>query len=260
MPTLHELQQSIRRGVLQDPDREPAACIVGGALEPGQRLSVYRNTILGALAKALRLSFPAVHRLVGADFFEGAAQIFAREQPPRCADLNTYGAEFPDFLERFEPAAMLYYLPDVAHLEWAVNRALHAADAQALDPSELTALLPADQDHVSFVAHPSISMLRSDFPIDTIWRAVLQQNEAALAMLDPGSGPVHLMVQRLGSAVEVARLDEPAWTFASALLGGQPLAAALAASPGIDGAALLAEHLLQGRCIAFKLLRPAHTP
>jgi hypothetical protein len=36
----------------------------------------------------LRLSFPAVHRLVGANFFEGAAQIFARDQAPRCAELN----------------------------------------------------------------------------------------------------------------------------------------------------------------------------
>ncbi|WP_231973672.1 hypothetical protein [Variovorax sp. HW608] len=155
---------------------------------------------------------------------------------------------------------MLSYLPDVARLEWAVSRALHAADAQALDPSELAAVAPADQDHVSFVAHPSISMLRSDFPIDAIWRAVLQQDEAALAVLDTGSGPVHLIVQRLGSAVEVARLDEPAWTFASALFSGSPLVAALAASPGSDGAALLAEHLLQRRCIAFKLLRPEHAP
>jgi hypothetical protein len=256
MPTLHELQESIRRSVLEDPDREPAACIAGGALEPGQRLSVYRNTILGTLAKALRLSFPAVHRLVGDDFFEGAAQIFARERPPRCADLNAYGAGFPDFLERFEPAAMLTYLPDVARLEWAVNRALHAADAQALDPSELAAVAPADQDHVSFVAHPSISMLRSDFPIDGIWRAVLQQDEVALVALDPNSGPVHLMVHRLGGAVEVARLDEAAWTFSSALLGGQPLAATLAASPGIDGAALLADHLLRGHCVAFNLPQP----
>ena len=260
MSTLLELQKSIGRSVLQDPDSEPDASIVGGALEPGQRLGVYRNTILGTLANALRLSFPAVHRLVGADFFEGAAQIFARERPPRCADLNAYGAEFPDFLSRFEPAAMLFYLPDVARLEWAVNRALHAADAEALDPSALAALAPSDQDQVSFVAHPSISMLRSDFPIDAIWRAVLQQDEVALVALDPNSGPVHLMVHRLGGAVEVARLDEAAWTFSSALLGGQPLAATLAASPGSDGAALLAEHLLQRRCIAFKLLRPEHAP
>ena len=191
MPTLHELQQSIRRGVLQGADCASPGCIVGGALDPRQRLSVYRNTILGTLAKALRLSFPAVHRLVGAEFFEGAAQIFARERPPCCADLNAYGAEFPDFLKRFEPAAMLSYLPDIARLEWAVNRALHAVDAKALDPSELAAIALAEQDHVSFVAHPSISMLQSDFPIDAIWRAVLQQDEMALAALDPNSGPAY---------------------------------------------------------------------
>lgn len=254
MPTLHELQKSIRHAVLQGQEPEPDACIAGGVLEPGRRLGIHRNTILGTIAKALRLSFPAVHRLVGADFFEGAAQIFARERPPACADLNAYGADFPDFLEGFEPAAMLSYLPDVARLEWAVNRALHAVDAPPLDPSQLAALAPADQEHLSFVAHPSISMLWSNFPIDSIWRAVLHQDETALSMLDPGSGPVHLVVERLGSAVDVARLDEGAWTFASALLGGSPLVDALAAAPGIDGAALLAEHLRHGRCIAFNVL------
>lgn len=49
---------------------------------------------------------------------------------------------------------MLTYLSDVARLEWTVNRALHAADAQELDPSGLAALAPADQDHLSLVAHP----------------------------------------------------------------------------------------------------------
>ena len=68
MPSLREVQHAMRRGLLQEADGDAAACIVAAGLAPGQRLSVYRNTLFGALANALRLSFPAVHRLVGADF------------------------------------------------------------------------------------------------------------------------------------------------------------------------------------------------
>ncbi|MBT2333222.1 putative DNA-binding domain-containing protein [Variovorax paradoxus] len=257
MPSLHELQQSMRQSILRDTQDAALDYVDGAGLSPWQRLSVYRNTILGALANALRLSFPAVQQLVGADFFEGAAQIFSREQPPRCADLNLYGGEFADFLERFEPAATLPYLPDVARLEWAVNRALHAPVAQVLDLSQLAAAVaPSDQDRVCFAAHPSISMLRSHFPVDTIWRAVLEQDDAAMGNIDLAGDPVCLMVQCLVDQVEVIRLDEGAWHFGAALFSGQPLRAALEIAQGLDAPALLAQHLTSGRCVAFHLFAP----
>ena len=253
MPSLRDVQHALQRSLLREVDANAASLIVDAGLAPRQRLSIYRNTMIGTLGNALRLSFPAVHALVGADFFEGAAQVFVREQPARSADLNAYGAEFPDFLQRFGPAQTLAYLPDVARLEWAVNRALHAPDAQPLDPSALAAVAAADHDHVSFVAHPSISLLRTRHPVDAIWRAGLEQDDAAMAAIDLGIGPVHLMVQRLADEVDVARLDEGAWRFAAALLGGQPLGEALSETKGPDGAALLAEHLIAGHCVAFRI-------
>ena len=260
MPSLREVQHAVRRSLLQDADSDAAALIVGAGLAPTRRLSVYRTTIFAALGNALRLSFPAVHRLVGAELFEGAAHVFASEQPPRCADLNAYGAAFPDFLQRFEPAATLAYLADMARLEWAVNRALHAPDAQAIDVSQLAAVAPSDQDRVCFVAQPSISLLRSSFPVDAIWRAVLQQDDAAIAAIDLDSMPACLMVHRLADEVDVERLEQGAWRFASALFSGTPLGAALDAAQGIDGPALLADHLIAGRFTAFHIAAPEPMP
>ncbi len=259
MPSLRELQHAVRSSLLEEADGGANPWIVGGGIAPDQRLGIYRSTLIGSLAAALRLSFPAVHRLVGADFFEGAARSFAREQPPRCADLNAYGADFADFLQRFEPAAALAYLPDVARLEWAVNRALHAPGATMLDLQELAAVAPADQQRVCFTAHPSISTLRSNFPVDAIWHAVLQQDDAAMAAIDLADGPAHLMVQRLADEVEVIRLDEGAWRFAAMLFSGEALGATVDAAQGIDAPALLAQHLSAGRCIAFDLTSPGGT-
>lgn len=261
MPALHEVQNAIRTSLLQRDDSAAGAYIVRDELAPEQRLSIYRNTFVSNLANALRLSYPAVHRLVGAEFFEGAAQIFAHERPPRGAYLDEYGAEFPAFLACLPPAASLAYLSDVARLEWAVNRALHAPDVEPLDVAQLTGLRQTDHDRVRFVTHPSVSLLRVDHPVDAIWRAVLAQDDAALAAIDLAAGPVWLMVQRLAAGVDVTCIDERAWRFAAELCAGQPLGAALDAAVGIDAPALLAEHISAGRFIGFSLADAvAHLP
>src|SRR5262249_30349874 len=137
MPSLLEVQQAIRVSLVEHNDLQAAACIVGDGLAPEDRLAIYRNTFVSNSVSALRLSYPAVYRLVGGEFFEGAAHIFVHERPPVGAYLDEYGAAFPEFLARFPPAASLVYLPDVARLEWAVNRALHAADVEPLEMADL---------------------------------------------------------------------------------------------------------------------------
>src|SRR5260370_23822662 len=110
---------------MEGDEGDAAAYVRVGGVSAADRLSIYRNTLYGTLTNALRLSYPAVHRLVGAEFFEASAQKFIEDEPPRGAYLDDYGAGFPDFLARFPAAASVPYLPDVARLEWAVSRALH---------------------------------------------------------------------------------------------------------------------------------------
>jgi hypothetical protein len=254
MPTLLDVQRAVRRSLVARDDAEAAAYIVADQLLPGARLNIYRNTFIGTLTTALRLSFPAVHRLVGAEFFEGAAAIFTASQPPRSAYLNDYGAAFPEFLQGFAPAASVPYLADVARLEWAVNRALHAIDEAPLDLSQLAALDPGAQSRIAFVPHPSVGLVAAAYPVDAIWRAVLDQDEAIMAKIDFHSGPIWLLVERRESGIGVTRCSEPAWRFASALFASCPLQDAIDAAPEIDAPVLLADHLTTGRITAFRIV------
>jgi hypothetical protein len=237
--------------------------VVSDGLEPALRVSIYRDTSITTLLNALRLTFPAVCQLVGEEFFEGATRAYIDEELPRSAWLDEYGAGFVTFIGRFAPAASLPYLSDVAALEWAVSRALHAPEAKAIDPGQLTPALGSSCSSLRLVAHPAIGLVRTHSPADAIWHAALAGDDAALAAIDLSDQPVHLLVERpvrnpgegASATVHVQRLGEAAWRLTSALCGGRSLAQALEEMAGADACAstVLAGHLAAGRFVAFTL-------
>jgi hypothetical protein len=259
MPTLLEIERAVYRSLVEHDDEAATQHIAVDGLAPEARLNVYRNTFISTLTTALRLSFPAVHRLVGAEFFESVARIFIEAAPPRSAYLGEYGADVPEFLKSFPPAASLAYLSGAARLEWAVSRALHAPDADALDVSRLSTIDPGDHRRIVFVPHPSVGLVQADHPVDEIWRAVLAQDDAAMTVIDLAAGPVWLLVQRLETGVDVRRLNEPAWQFMVALCAGRPLQDAIDAAPEVNVPMALAGHLAAGRFVCFDFVNQGNT-
>ncbi len=252
-PTLLELQRTLGDGLLRLDGGDAPACIVPDGLDPRARLAIYRNTACGVLVAALQLSYPAVRLLVGDECFEGAARRFIAQAPPQGAWLDAYGAGFADFLSRLPEMAALAYLPDTARLEWAVGAVLHAPDVPPLDLMQVTQWGDGAGD-LRFLSHPAVRLLRANQPVDDIWRAVLTHDDDAMAAIEPDGGPVWLCVRRGGAGIDIARLGEPQWRFMAALFAGQPLHAALAATPQPEAPAWLAEMLAHGY---FAAVRPA---
>jgi hypothetical protein len=257
VPTLRELQRAFARAI-SGVGGSAGALDIPEWMAP--RLEIYANTRFGTLRQTLGLTFPAVRALVGTPFFETLTRDFTAQAAPASAYLNDYGGELPRFLRSYEPTASIAYLADVAMLEWAVSRACHAPDAPRLDPRRLTALPPEDLGRVIFTPHPSVAILRLDYPADCIWRAVLEQDETAMRSIDLAAGPVYLLIERgLDEEVQVRRLGHEAWSMTRRLLAGQPLFRALSiepepAEPGAGSAqATLAEHLSARRFAAYRL-------
>lgn len=154
--------------------------------DPVQRLAVHRNNVVVSLVDALAQTFPVTQQLVGEDFFRAMAQVFVRAHPPRTRVLAHYGDELPEFVARFPPAAGLPYLADVARLEWQRLQALHAADAQPLDTTGLSALLRDADDLPSlrWQLAPSLHLLRSPHAAVSIWAAHQEDSGIALGGVD----------------------------------------------------------------------------
>lgn len=191
MSALRETQTAFARGLftgaLPDnvamPDRDEAQ----------RRYSVYRNNVMVSLINALRSRFPVVERLVGEEFFRACAQIYIAANPPRSRLLMRYGDSFAGFLETFEPARSLPYLPDIAQLEVARGEAYHAADAEPAGAELLAQAAQGDVEAMRLRLHPSLRLVSSPHPIVTIW-----------TMNQPGATPVPIANYR-GETALVAR-------------------------------------------------------
>jgi putative DNA-binding protein len=252
MPALRDLQRGFAAHLLSEADDAVCAHIVDDGFGAAERSRIYRNTCRSTLVAALRLTYPAVDRLVGREFFDAAAQAFAVAHLPASAYLNDYGGGFADFLAAFEPAAALFYLPDVARFEWALSVAANAPDAPALDARALDAVDRAQHASLRFEPHPSLRLLLLAFPADRIADAVVAGDAAAMALIDFSGGPVSLAVHRGPGGLEVERLGPRAYAFVCRLCAGEPLGALVESAPA-EAPALLAAQLAKGRLTSFRV-------
>ena len=205
-------------GALLDAERPiPRGITAHNAAIPTRRFAVYRNNVVAGLGKALQRRFPVVERLVGKEFFAAMAQLFVRQQPPRSPLLATYGDEFAGFIAAFEPARELAYLADVARLEAARTRAYHAANAMPLDSSQLVGIGADAAGDLRIALHPSIEIVRSPFPIVTIW--AMNSGEQELAPIEDWCSEDALVARPL-LEVEVRVLPPGGATFLLALAEG----------------------------------------
>lgn len=204
------------------PDAAPAAQIAALAAQPA--FAVYRNTVMKACIDALQANFPAVTRLVGEEWFRAAATIYVRGHLPVEPTLLRYGATFADFLARFEPAAELTYLPDVARLDYLWAEVHTAPDAQPL-AADAIAQLPLDA-LTGAVLRPHAAARWAwfaDAPIYTIWSG---NRNATMPDGDIEWRPEGALLTRARDVVEWRALDAAGCAFLDACAAGETLAIA----------------------------------
>jgi hypothetical protein len=217
---LADLQAAFARSLFSGDDTDLA--FASGPVSAEQALRVHRNTVMGALAGALRLTYPTVDRLVGEIFFDQAAMAFVQACPPANARLSDYGAAFPEFLRSYAPAAGLPYLPDVARLDAAIDAASHGPG----DDRRLS--LPLD-DTVSLSLPAGLRLIDLTHPADLIKDALDADDDIALGAIDLQQQR-WLVIWRSHRNIIVKPLGQAAAQFLRMFLDGIPAGRAMAAA------------------------------
>ena len=117
MPPLAEMQQDFARAVLAG--AIPDIALAPGRVAAADAMQVHRNTVIGALVNALRITYPTVDALVGEAFFDQAAAAFAALHPPASGRLAGFGEGFIKSVAQRAPS--LPYLADVAEVVAALR-------------------------------------------------------------------------------------------------------------------------------------------
>lgn len=226
MPTLRDIQsafiEALNRPTAPTPD------VIGrkDGAQAKRRFDVYRNNVAAGMIDALRASYPAVDTLVGSEFFAAGARVYLERHPPCSPLLFRYGDSFGDLLDSFPPAASAPYLGDVARLEWAWLQAYHAGDAEALSIEALGRFLEdragdgIDAGDLRFTLHPSLTLLRSRWPIVSLWAAStgrMSSDDVDMTVSE------NALIVRPALVVETHRLPESGFAFLSAIAEGATL-------------------------------------
>ena len=179
----------------------------------GRRFDVYRNNVIVSLSKALAAAYPVVEKLVGPAFFGAMANVYVRANPPKTPLMIHYGAEFPDWVATFPPAASLPYLPDIARLERARRKTYHAADSQPADPALLGTLRDDELARARFHFLDAMHIVASPYPIFSIWK----KNMDDPALILPKTGEI-VLIARPVDDLEMRLITPQVATFLGHLL------------------------------------------
>lgn len=231
MPELLALQHDLA-SALDGAAPRAERWLAGDAALIEQRLAIYRANITAAATKALAAAYPVLRQVVGDEFFDGLARAYQRAVPSTSGDLNDYGGTFAAFIAEFPHTQSLPYLPDLARLEWAAQRAYGAADAPACDRQALAQVAPAQRPTIRFDWAAGTAIVDSSFPIARVW-LIHQPGFDGEFSVDWAVRECAL-VSRDGFRVGVATLAAGDAAFIGSSLGGAALGASAEAALGVD--------------------------
>lgn len=245
------VSQDMFRAALLDAARPVPDGLIDGADQPaGRRYNVYRNNVAVSLTEALATGFPVITKLLGQQNMDGLSGLYLRAHPPTSPLMMFYGESFPDFIATLPQLSHLGYLPDVARLELAMRRAYHAADSTAINPAALGAMEPETLMSTRFGLAPSLQLIRSAWPIHSIWQFNTQTDAPK-----PAARAEDVLVLRAEFDPEPHALPPGGGAFIAALQANETLGAAhdaaLHEAPDFDLGLILALLIQNGAIISL---------
>lgn len=228
------------------------AALLGGDPAVGlRRFRAYRRNVLGNWVAALRSTCPAVVAALGEADFMAVARDYVLSHDSPSGDLDEYGADFAGHLAA--TPGLPPWLADLARLEWRVQEAYYAADAEAFDFAALAGVPAERHGELRFSLAPAFRSLSSDWPLAELWQCLQAGDTPALPV---AAARVLWIVRPFGRVrVETAAAGEAAFTTALAnqLSLGEAIGSALAADGGFDVGATLGRIAGLGLLTGFTL-------
>lgn len=193
-----------------------------GAGDQQRRFNIYRNNRMVSLIDALRSTYPAMHRLVGDEFFKASAKAYIEAHPPTQPVMAEYGDKFGCFVSALPTVSGLPYLSDVAELEWCQLQAYHCKDALVFKVDQLSSVPPDAIMDIGFKDHPALHVIESRWPVGSIWMMSTSTSGTPGSSIDMNQAEA-VVITRPQLQVHVNIISNAASVFLRSIQKGDPL-------------------------------------
>lgn len=156
MLPLPELQSAMAQALRCGPDAVPWGAFASTPERAALGFKVHANTISHGRLVALEDTFPRLREAIGEARFNRLSRRFVEAGGGRGEPLASIGRDFPQFAAGQRVAAALVAL---ARVEWAWLEAWRAADARAVDLSDLAGLDEAALLALPVRRHPAARLI-----------------------------------------------------------------------------------------------------
>ncbi len=228
--SLARLQRDFAGGIFFGDQPIPAIISAVSGRASSSHFGVYRNNVIVGLINAVAARYPVARKLLWPESFDQIALMYVMKEPPRSPVLLEYGDDFPQFLRSIGQIAAAEYVADIAELESARTRAYHAADATPMSRNVFTEFAAEELPDMRLMLHPSALLLKSRFPIVTIWETNRHAGGISICQWIPEAA----LIARPHLDVTVWRLSRGVYEFLAAIAEGQTIGQAITqASAGV---------------------------
>jgi hypothetical protein len=170
---LPDIQDAFQQFLLRGDSTTIESHVVGTQRVPvGTRLGIYGDGYRLRLIEALQKTFPVLAELMGEADFQTLAARYVDAHESTFFNIRWYGDRMGELL-----AADSEYLAEMARWEWAMAHAFDAADAEPLGLSAFAEIAPEDWAGLRLEWSPSVQVLRLDWNIPQLWKAVTEGSE-----------------------------------------------------------------------------------
>jgi hypothetical protein len=215
--SLREEQLWFARAVMTGAGMELAdgRLTAGPRLDARQRLDVYRRGYEARLVECLADDYPVLQMALGPEAFEALCRVYVERYPSEAPNLNGYGRHMAEVCEGFAA--------DLATLEWAIVEVIHQPAGAPLTMEDLAGIPMDAWATARLLPSRALRLLALAYPANDYFQAVRDGHAPPL----PGPLPSATVVYRSGPTVWRMGLTPPMHRVLAALIGGQPLEAAL---------------------------------
>lgn len=209
--------------------------------DPHNGLKVYRGNLVFGLIGAMKETYVFTRVLLGDNNFNFFCRDFLYQNPSRDSDLIQYGEGFGEFLATRTEIAHLAFIPEVARLEWALERAFYAKPELSF-----TGELPENWKESKPRFKNSVLLVQSQYKVHEAWINFTEKGEGGFEGKMFKKEPESLLVWSNNGSPRVTPVNEILATWMKETIAGQT------ASSIVQSTGLLEENLLEAYRFALR--------